>query len=189
MAKADPERVVGVHVEGGLGFPSAADVAAMTDAERAEFEELMRWAGNGVDHHALLRAAPRTFAYGWNDSPMALLAWMAQKFQEFTPSVELPEHAIDRDLLLTNTSVYWFTGTSGSSSWFMYESTEFSWPEGQSLVPTGVYGGGPDLFRRLAERDNDVVYWPEGNPGDHFVAMEVPDALAADIRTFFAKVR
>ena len=49
--------------------------------------------------------------------------------------------------------------------------------------------GGPALLRRLAERHNRIIHWPQGNPGGHFVAMEVPDRLAADIRTFFAKLR
>ncbi|WP_207921427.1 hypothetical protein [Micromonospora sp. KC721] len=56
-------------------------------------------------------------------------------------------------------------------------------------MPSGVYGGGSALMRRLAERDNTIIHWPEGNPGGHFVAMEVPEAHAADIRAFFGKLR
>jgi hypothetical protein len=98
------------------------------------------------------------------------------------------EQVIDRDLILTNVSLYWFTGTFGSSSWPMYDSTGFAWPRGQKSVPTGVYSGPPGI-RRLAERHNTIVHWPEGNPASHhFVAMERPDALAADLRAFFAKV-
>jgi hypothetical protein len=41
-------------------------------------------------------------------------------------------------------------------------------------------------MRRLAERDNTIVHWPEGNTGNHFIAMERPDAHVADIRAFFA---
>jgi hypothetical protein len=44
-------------------------------------------------------------------------------------------------------------------------------------------------MRRLAERDNTIVHWPAGNTGGHFVAMEVPDLHAADIRTFFQALR
>jgi pimeloyl-ACP methyl ester carboxylesterase len=182
VAIADPEHVVGVHIDGGLGFPTAADVAAMSEADRAEYEQIMQWAGAGVDHHALLRAAPQTFAYGWQDSPAAALAWLAQKFRDFGDEV-------DRDLFLTNASVYWFTGTFGTSSWPMYGTRESTWPVGQKAVPSGVYSGGPALFRRLAERHNTIVHWPDGNPGGHFVAMEEPRAHAADITAFFAKVR
>ena len=195
VARVAPERVVGVHIDGGFGFPTEADVPGMNEAERAEWEQMQQWMGGGVDHHALLRTAPQTFAYAWDDSPVGLLAWMLQKFKEFTFMVPTPEQAIPRDHILTNVSLYWFTGTSGSSSWPMYERLTiaadggFAWPKGQKLVPSGVYGGGSALMRRLAERDNTIVHWPQGNPGNHFVAMEEPLAHAADIRAFFGRLR
>lgn len=189
VAEADPEHVVGVHLDGGIGFPTEADVPQMSDDERAEFEMIQAWSEGGVDHHVLLREAPQTFAHGWNDSPVALLAWMLQKFKEFTPMAETPEDVMDVDHVLTNVSLYWFTGTAASSSWPMYNGLVdggFGWPRGQNLVPTGVYAGGSALMRRLAERDNIIAHWPDGNPGNHFVAMEEPRAHAADIRAFFA---
>jgi epoxide hydrolase len=196
VARVAPERVVGVHIDAGFGMPTPADVPDMSEADRAEWDQMQRWMNaGGVDHHALLRAAPQTFSYAWNDSPAGLLAWLTQKFKEFTYLVPTPDQAIDRDLILTNASLYWFTGTSGSSSWPMYERLTiaedggFAWPKGQKRVPSGVYGGGSALMRRLAERDNTIVHWPEGNGGGHFVAMERPAAHAADIRAFFAPLR
>ncbi|MEU0809901.1 epoxide hydrolase [Streptomyces sp. NPDC005970] len=190
VAKAAPDHVVGVYIIAGLGLPTEADVPELTDEERAVFEQLQQadWM-NGVPHHALLRAAAQTFAYGWHDSPIAALAWMTQKFKEFTVADKLPEELIDRDLLLTNTTLYWLTDTFGSSSWPMYDSAGFGWPEGQKAAPTGVYSGAPGI-RRLAERHNTIVHWPTDNPGGHhFVAMERPDDVAADLRRFFDKVR
>ncbi|MFI5487715.1 epoxide hydrolase family protein [Micromonospora echinaurantiaca] len=189
VAVVDPEHVVGVHIDGGFGFPTEADVPGMSDSERALWAEMQQWMGGGVDHHALLRAAPQTFAYAWQDSPVGLLAWLVQKFKEFTITAATPEQAIARDQILTNATLWWLTGTAGTSSWFMYDNTAFAWPKGQDRVPSGVYGGGPALIRRLAERHNTIIHWPEGNPGGHFVAMEVPQAHAADIRTFFGKLR
>ncbi|MGW3795696.1 epoxide hydrolase family protein [Micromonospora arida] len=97
VAAVAPEQVVGVHIDGGFGFPTAADVPDMSAAERAEWEQMQQWMSGGVDHHALLRAAPQTLSYAWNDSPVGLLAWMMQKFKEFTMTVPTPEQAIDRD--------------------------------------------------------------------------------------------
>ncbi|MBP2327773.1 pimeloyl-ACP methyl ester carboxylesterase [Kibdelosporangium banguiense] len=190
MAKIAPDRVAGVYIIGGLGFPTEADLPEMTEEERAGFAWMMDqdWI-KGVDHHALLRSAPQTFAYGWNDSPVAALAWMTQKFHEFNASGKPLEEAISRDAFLTNLSLYWFTGTFGTSAWPYFDSTEIGWPEGQPTVPTGVYNGPPGI-RRFAERTNKIVHWPENNPaGHHFVAMDEPSAFAADIREFFAKVR
>lgn len=189
VVKAAPEHVVGVYINGGLGFPTEADLPELTEEEQVTYARMQEWGSAGVDHHSLLRAAPQTFAYGWHDSPVGLLAWMAQKFQEFTITVDLPEKAIDRDQILTNVSLYWLTGTSGSSSWFMYDNTGFAWPEGQTLAPTGVYLGPPGI-RRLAERHNSIIHWPESQPpSGHFVAMEAPEALTADMREFFRRVR
>ncbi|MFE3543247.1 epoxide hydrolase family protein [Nocardia sp. NPDC059177] len=192
MALAAPEHVIGVHLDGGIGMPTDADVPAMSDEDRAQWAEMQQWMTGGIDHHALLRAAPQTFALGWNDSPVALLAWMMQKFQEFTPMAERAEDVIDRDHLLTTVAIYWFTQTTGTSSWPMYNGLRdggFAWPTGQHLVPTGVYGGGSPLMRKLADRDNKITHWPSGNPGNHFVAMEEPTAHVTDIRTFFATLR
>jgi pimeloyl-ACP methyl ester carboxylesterase len=190
VAQAAPGHVVGVYVISGLGFPTEDDVPEMTEAERAAYARLQEqdWM-SGVSHHALLRAAPQTFAYGWHDSPAGLLAWMMQKFREFGTTGEPPEQVIDLDLILTNVSLYWLTGTEGSSSWPYYDSTSSAWPPGQTAAPTGVYSGPPGI-RRLAERHNTIIHWPDDNPGSHhFVAMQEPGAVAADIGAFFAKLR
>ncbi|MFC5751385.1 epoxide hydrolase family protein [Actinomadura rugatobispora] len=202
VARADPAHVVGVHINAGFGMPTEKDVPELTPDELAQYQEMQKWMG-GVDHHSLLRAAPQTFSYGWNDSPVAQLAWLLHKFKEFGMSVSPAkgaeagqagaealswETALDRDLFLTNATVYWLTGTSGTSSWFMYDTTEFAWPEGQTAVPTGVFEG-PPAIRRLAERDNTIIHWPEGNAAAHFAAMDAPALLAREIRAFFGKVR
>ena len=190
VATIAPDRVAGVYVIAGLGFPTEADVPEMTDDERAAYAKMLEYDWmTGVDHHALLRAAPQTFSYGWHDSPVAALAWMLQKFHEFSTSDRPLDEVIDRDLFLTNLSVYWFTGTFGTSSWPMYDTKSSGWPEGQKAVPAGVYSGPPGI-RRLAERYNTIVHWPEDNPpAHHFVAMERPEDLAEDMARFFAKVR
>jgi pimeloyl-ACP methyl ester carboxylesterase len=190
VARVAPDHVIGVYVISGLGFPTEKDIPELTDDEQAAFAQLQKqdWM-NGVNHHALLRAAAQTFTYAWHDSPVGALAWMTQKFKEFTTGADQPEKVIDRDLILTNVSLYWFTGTFGSSSWPMYDSTGFGWPEGQQVAPTGVYSGPPG-FRRLAERHNTIVHWPlDNSAGHHFVTMERPERVAADIRAFFAKVQ
>lgn len=192
MAIAAPERVVGVHIDGGIGMPTIDDVPTMTPDERAEWDMMQKWM-TGVNHHVLLHDAPQTFAAAWTDSPVGLLAWLVHKFKEFSPLAENLEDAVERDHLLTNISIYWFTNTAATSSWPMYNGLGddgFAWPAGQQLVPVGTYGGGSALMRRLAERDNTIAHWPADNPaGNHFIAMELPEAHTADIRTFFAEVR
>jgi hypothetical protein len=43
--------------------------------------------------------------------------------------------------------------------------------------------------RRLAERENNIVYWSEHSRGGHFAAMEEPDLFTEDVRAFFRHLR
>jgi pimeloyl-ACP methyl ester carboxylesterase len=44
-------------------------------------------------------------------------------------------------------------------------------------------------IRRYAAGGNNIVHWSEFDRGGHFPAMETPDLLADDIRTFFRPLR
>lgn len=135
---------------------------------------------------------PQTLAFGLHDSPAGQLAWIAEKFKEWTdPARDLPEDAVDRDQLLTDVSIYWFTGTAGSSARLYKEgATDWGQPVDKSDVPTGVavFPGDPGI-RRVAEREHHVIHWSEFGRGGHFAAMEAPDLLVADVRAFFRLVR
>src|SRR5450755_898493 len=134
---------------------------------------------------------PKTLAYGLTDSPVGQLAWIVEKFKEWTdPSAALPEDAVGRDHILTNISLYWFTGTAGSSANLYYETLHD--PNGKkrkarNMVPTGVAVSSTQdvTIRRWAERENNIVHWSELPRGGHFAALEVPELLVADLRTFF----
>ncbi|TXK39888.1 epoxide hydrolase family protein [Nonomuraea sp. C10] len=192
VGRLDPERVVGVHVNGGLGFPSGdpAELEGLTEAERARLAVYGDQDGSG---YAMIQSTrPQTLAYGLHDSPAGQLAWIAEKFKEWTdPARELPEDAVDRDQLLTNISIYWLTGTAGSSA-RLYKESAASWGRGQepSALPHGVavFPGDPGV-RRVAEREHKIVHWSEFDRGGHFAAMEAPDLLVEDVRAFFGLVR
>ncbi|MCF6472664.1 epoxide hydrolase [Nonomuraea sp. MG754425] len=192
LGRADSARVVGVHVNGGLGFPSGdpAEFEGLTGAELARLGQFQDQDRSG---YAIIQATrPQTLAFGLHDSPAAQLAWIAEKFQEWTdPAHELPEDAVDIDQLLTNIGIYWFTGTAASSA-RLYKETQSSWGSATaySPVPHGVavFPGDPGV-RRIAEREHKVVHWSEFDRGGHFAAMEAPDLLVADVRTFFRTLR
>jgi len=138
---------------------------------------------------------PQTLAYGLADSPAGQLAWIVEKFKEWTNSAaELPEDAVDRDHILTNVMLYWLTGAAGSSANLYYESSHDSSafaPKEHSPVPTGVavFTSQDVAIRRFAERDNNIVHWSEFDRGGHFAAMEARDLLVGDVRTFFRRLQ
>jgi hypothetical protein len=134
---------------------------------------------------------PQTIASGLTDSPVGQLAWIVEKFKEWThPSVELPEKAIDRDRMLTNMMLYWLTAAGASSAQLNYESMHASnWPR-PSTVATGVAVFAEDIpIRRFAEQANNIVHWSEFECGVRFAAMEAPELLFGSIREFLRGLR
>jgi hypothetical protein len=131
-------------------------------------------------------------AYALNDSPVAQLAWIVEKFKEWTnPAAALPEDAVDRDQLLTNVSTYWFTGTGASAAQFLYEAVhaERDWGA-TSNTPTGyAVFAAEDVVRRAMDPEHKVEHWSEFQRGGHFPAMEAPDLLVGDLRKFFRRFR
>ena len=88
---------------------------------------------------------PQTLAYSLTDSPVGQLAWIVEKFHEWTdPANELPDQAVDRDQLLTNVSVYWFTASGASSAHATYEGMQ-AWKQMEAAAGDhgGRRGGGP----------------------------------------------
>jgi pimeloyl-ACP methyl ester carboxylesterase len=128
------------------------------------------------------------FADGWSES--AQLAWNSELFTRFGNTVE----AVDRDLFLTNVTLYWLTGTAGSSARLYYEDaqTGASGKEELNTVPTAVAVFPNDFraIRRFARRaNNNIVQWSEFDRGGHFASMEVPELLTDDLRVFFRRFR
>ena len=198
----DPEHVVGVLVNtdalaaaavltfrGGGDDPLAA--VAASDADRALVERMREFQAEGLGYIAIQSTRPQTLAYGLTDSPVGQLAWIVEKFQEWTdPAKALPEDAVDRDQLLTNVSLYWFTGTAASASRFGATDAEREW-DAPSATPQGwaVFGGGGDIIRRLMDPEHKIGHWSEFERGGHFAAMEVPDLFIGDVRAFFRRFR
>ena len=166
------------------------ELASMTEIEHDRVTRARDWSAEKAGYFKLQGTRPQTVSYGLTDSPAGQLAWIVEKFKEWTDSAKaLPDDAVDRDRLLANVSVYWFTGTAGSSANLYYETTHAQTLLTPSEVPTGVAVFAADLaIRRYGEKWHNIVHWSDFNTGGHFAAMESPQVLVEDIRTFFATV-
>jgi pimeloyl-ACP methyl ester carboxylesterase len=198
----EPARVVGVHLNLVIGAqatraPTADDLAGLPPAERdrwlASWRRTQEWDREQDGYGAIQATRPQTLAYALTDSPVGQLAWIVEKFKEWTDSAERPEDAVDRDQLLTNVMLYWLTGTAGSSARLYYERAHAEHlPHRRSTVPTAVADFPAENqipLRHRAERTDTVVRWTTFDRGGHFAAMEQPDALVADVRAFFRQLR
>lgn len=191
LGRIAPCHVVGVHVNGGLAFPDG-DLSDLTPRERDRIAAAERLRATGTGYADLQSTKPQTVAYALNDSPVGQLAWITEKFREWTdPAHDLPEDAVPVDHLLTNVTLYWLTGTGATSAHLYYEVRAAPvTPPGPGGVPTAVAVFPTDpAIRRLMERDHNVVRWSEFDRGGHFAALEAPDLLVEDVRAFFRTLR
>jgi pimeloyl-ACP methyl ester carboxylesterase len=195
LAEADPECVVGIHLVPPLAAPDPATSGDLTEAERAALVAAQGRSRTGSAYSEVHRTRPQTIGYALADSPVALCAWIAEKYCTWTD----PRTPVDRDRLLDTVSLYWFTRTGASSARLYWHSIDHVTrrltepgvdvvpaPTGCSVFPAEV----PRPSRRWAERRYPGIrFWAEHDRGGHFPALEVPDLLVADLRAFFRLVR
>jgi epoxide hydrolase len=200
LGSGDAEHVVGVHLNSDpltavaivpLPPPGDPALAAFTDADRATLDRLRRHPEEGLGYIKIQSTRPQTVGYALTDSPVGQLAWIVEKFKEWTHHrAELPEDAVDIDQLLTNVSIYWFTRTATSTAHFLYDVAHSNdWGAGGG-APQGwaVFDADP-IVRRLCDPDHEIAHWSEFDEGGHFAAMEAPGTLVGDVRKFFRTLR
>ena len=188
LGRIHPDRVVGVHLN-LLPQSAALETDVVDDETRRSWEHLQAWQRDKQGYADLQATRPRTLGYLLADSPVGQLAWIAEKFLEWTD----PATPVSRDHLLTNVMLYWLTGTGGSSGAIYYERAHSDWPAEPmpSTTPTALAVFPHDNFipvRSIAERTNHIVRWTEYDRGGHFPALEVPDLLVEDVRAFFGEI-
>ncbi|TDC51098.1 epoxide hydrolase [Jiangella ureilytica] len=197
VARVAPERVVGVHTNGGPGpiapFPMPDDErASLTGLERDRVARIEAFMREESGYIAIQSTRPQTLAYGLTDSPVGQLAWIMDKFREWThPREADPDTVVDKDRLLTNVMLYWLTGTAGSAAYAGY-AQEAAWGEVKEIsgVPTAALVFAHDVaIRRYAETENRITRWTDVGRGGHFAALEEPDVLLDDVREFFRDLR
>ncbi|MFB7454453.1 epoxide hydrolase family protein [Streptomyces sp. NPDC056194] len=201
LGRIDPEHVLGVHVNMLMTFPSGdpAEFEGLDERDQARLGKLARFDAELSGYMKLQQTRPQTLAYGLTDSPVGQLAWIVEKFLDWTGATDLPEDAVDRDRLLTNVTIYWLTATAGSSAQFYYEGAAGVRAAASGAVPppvtvpVGVAVFPDDIFvpiRRFADRDlPNITHWTEFERGGHFAALEQPAALTGDIRAFARALR
>ncbi len=190
-----PERVVGVHLNFlPTAIPSdPTELESLTEDEQARLARAQRFVTEQAGYYGIQSTRPQTLSYGLTDSPTGQLAWIVEKFKEWTDSESVPEDAVDRDQMLTNVMLYWLTETARSSADLYKEDLALAGEPEISATPMGVAVFPHEIappIRKFAERENtNIIHWSEFDRGGHFAAMEVPDLLIEDVRTFFRGLR
>lgn len=187
MALRSPERVLGLHLNSINGAaPLDRDSLPLSAGERAW---LAKPPPTSLPHYLLFSRAPASFAYGLNDSPAGLIAFIGERL--FDWSDHRGGVGLSLDFMVATVALYWFTRTSGSSALLYYEFDRDQAIEGYVMAPTAV-ALFPEEFVRIprswAERHFNIVQWNLFEQGGKFPAAEVGDIFVADVRCFAARV-
>jgi pimeloyl-ACP methyl ester carboxylesterase len=188
LALNHPDRLIALHLSGTnpyLGWIpddlSPAEQQFLTNAQQWNQTEM----AYALEHSS----KPQTLAHALNDSPAGLAAWILEKFHRWSDCHGDLDSVYDRDDLLTNLTIYWATGTIGSSMRLYYETAHSTTAGyGRVEVPTGMAMSSADMFptpREWVERQYNVIHWTDLARGGHFLEWEVPHLIADDLRTFF----
>ncbi len=199
MGQRDPDHVAGIHLMPPLAPPDPATFDDLTDAERAalaSLEHAAEWESGYSTEHA---TRPQTIGYALADSPVALCAWIVEKFWAWADCDGHPENVLTRDELLDNLMLYWLPRTGASSARLYWESIRrvnelISGPVHDVVeVPTGCSIFPKELqrpSRRWAQkRFPNIRHWNELDRGGHFAAFEQPVLFVDELRCFFRQVR
>ena len=140
---------------------------------------------------------PQTLGYGLADSPSGQMAWIVEKFAFWMDcernGVRHPENVLTKDQLLDNVTLYWATNSAASSARLYWES--FNTPNLNPISRPMALSVFPKEIMRTSERwargrFNDLVHFNnQFERGGHFAALEVPDILVSELRTWRSKTR
>jgi pimeloyl-ACP methyl ester carboxylesterase len=186
LAEAHPEAVAGIHVLAVAGPRDPVDPADLRPEETAYLTEVAAWTEREGAYQHQQQTRPLTLAHGLADSPAGLLAWLLEKYDTWT------DRPFPDDFVLTQASLYWFTGSISTSlrPYFEY-ARGMTGHLGRVGVPTAVALFPADLThppRSWAERTYAVTRWTEMPRGGHFAAYEEPELLAGDVAAFLAEI-
>jgi pimeloyl-ACP methyl ester carboxylesterase len=192
LARNHPEAVTAVH----LATPGlAAPPKPWSEPVRRHFEEVAEWSLEEGGYSHLHSTRPSTVAAGLLDSPVALAAWIGEKWMRWSARSGDGLPSLSREHLLSTLTLYWVTGTAGTSMlpyWSYQHDRQHALPaDNPGPTPTAidVFGGETAPFpkppRDLAERYFNVVKWAEHDRGGHFPAVADPHLLAQCLRSGF----
>jgi microsomal epoxide hydrolase len=203
LGTAFPDRLLGIHLNMLIAArPPKSDPADLPPEERAMLDRFNAFQKEETGYMQIQGTKPQTLAYGLNDSPAGLAAWIVEKFRTWSDCGGDVERRFTKDRLLTNITLYWATATINSSTRLYYETlhnpalraggTGESGGVFQVTVPTGAAIFPGELYsppRSWAARTYNITRWTEMPAGGHFAAMEEPALLVEDIRAFFRAQR
>jgi pimeloyl-ACP methyl ester carboxylesterase len=195
------DRLLGLHLElavpldmfEGVSIPRedyAPDEHALLQHNETFFAEESGYIG-------VHTTKPQSLAFGLNDSPIGLLAWILEKRRTWSDCNGNVETRFTKDEILDTVMIYWVTQSIGTSLRYYYEAAHDLWAplrRETRLVeaPTAFLHMPGEILqppRAWLERTFNLKRFTRLTSGGHFGPMEEPEELIRDVRQFFSDLR
>lgn len=166
-----------------VGPPEKSILNSLTDEEKKSLALFTHYQKTGQGYAAIQGTRPQTIGYGLTDSAIGQMAWILEKFGEWSSQGFVELYGLDR--LLDNISWYWFSRSAASSARLYWHS--FAKPSiNQVDLPTAcsIFPNEPiqPSKRWAQQRFKNIQYWNNAENGGHFAAMEQPDLFVREVR-------
>ncbi|MBW2426957.1 MAG: epoxide hydrolase [Deltaproteobacteria bacterium] len=162
-----------------------------------EYARVLAWEKRFASHVAVQSLDPQTLAFAMHDSPLGLCSWILERRRNWGDTGGDVETRFSKDDLVTTMMIYWLTDSFVTSVRYYREAWANPWkPDHDRMpvveAPTGVSYFEPD--KPPGEMEWTETYFNRKfyrlHPhGGHFAPAEEPEALVADIREMFRKMR
>jgi pimeloyl-ACP methyl ester carboxylesterase len=191
MALDFPKSVKGLHLTDIPFYHLYGSNENLIQEESTFIEKVNGFSMQNGAYAMIQSTKPKTVSIGLNDSPVGLAYWLLQLYNDLSDGNKDLETKYNKDELLTNISIYWFTQSVYSSMRIYAEDNHgFGEPITQkTTVPTAfcfypydISGIPPKQY--VNRFFSNVVSWSEQKSGGHFGTIENPSALHLDLVSF-----
>jgi microsomal epoxide hydrolase len=169
-------------------LPRPDEDTEMTKLEKEALGRAKTWGERGMAYSQEHGTRPSTIASVLMSNPLAVLAWIGEKFLEWTDEDPSMDH------ILTNISLYWFTQCfpsclypyrqlSSQDERPNIENMNTDKPLGFSFFPYELIPG----IKSIMEKHSNLVFYNRHEHGGHFAALEQPKVLWEDVEEFVNK--
>lgn len=190
MARQNHGALAAIHSNMVIAPPDPETMANPTKEEAAALERLQWYRSKDSGYGKIQSTRPQTLGYALTDSPVGQMAWILEKFHNWSDAGDDIAQSFGYDRLLDNISLYWFTRSAASSARLYWESFNqasmdpIALPMGGTIFPKELF----QTSRRWAEkRFSNIIHWSVANHGGHFAAFESPGVFVSELRECFAK--
>ncbi|UPX13223.1 uncharacterized protein EKO05_0003744 [Ascochyta rabiei] len=172
---------VGIHLN-MMTVQDQPDESELSALEKKAIKSANAWRQTGNAYAQEHGTRPSTIGSVLSSNPLALLAWIGEKFLEWSDTDPDIHH------ILTNISLYWFTcsilpslqpyrqllGNSGLALTYIEK------PVGFSFFPHELFPG----IKHVLDKNANIVTYEQHESGGHFAALEKPEELWGDVEKF-----